>query len=95
VANVPWHLRKIPGGDLLAGRKPDVRFSLDVIDKLAERRDAMRLANDVGVQPTFMMRPVVAPSAWSCSKQSLSMSTPSRVDSPPRANMLKSLMSFE
>src|SRR6202022_185893 len=50
VANVPWHLRKIPGGDLFAGWKPDVRFSLYVFDKLAECRDAMRLANDVGVQ---------------------------------------------
>src|ERR1700737_2263204 len=50
VANVPWHLRKIPGGDLFAGWKPDIRFSLDVFDKLAERRDAMRLANDVGAQ---------------------------------------------
>src|ERR1700737_2073790 len=50
VANVPWHVRKIPGGDLFAGWKPDVRFSLYVFDKLAECRDAMRLANDVGVQ---------------------------------------------
>ena len=34
--------REIPGGDLFAGWKPDLRYSFDVFDELAEGRDPVR-----------------------------------------------------
>src|SRR5215203_3974157 len=41
---------KIPGGDLFASWKPDLRLAFDIFDELSERRDPMGLADDVRMQ---------------------------------------------
>src|SRR5215469_16182301 len=41
---------EIPRGDLLAGRKPDVRLSFDIFDELAQRGNPVRLTDDMRVQ---------------------------------------------
>src|ERR1700737_3572906 len=49
-AHMTRSFAQIPRGDLFASRKPDVRLCFDIGHELAQRRDPVGLADDIGVQ---------------------------------------------